>query len=54
MYKSYNEFTGQFQDQQVQTTADNEKAWDTQIRQDFGLAYTDQVEAAMDRQFGRN
>ena len=46
MYKSYNEFTGQFQEQQVKTTADNEKAWDTQIRQDFGLAYTDQIEAA--------
>lgn len=46
MYKSYNDFTGQSQTQQGKATEDMEKTWDTQLRQDFGLAYTDQVESA--------
>jgi|TARA_R100000093_G_C1943977_1_gene73404 hypothetical protein len=46
MYKSYEEFSGQFSEKQANTTADMEKQWDTDIRQEFGLAYTDQLESA--------
>ena len=46
MYKSYNDFSGQFTEKQANTTADMEKKWDTDIRQEFGLAYNDQLESA--------
>ena len=46
MYKSYNEFSGQFTEKQANTTSDMEKQWDTDIRQEFGLAYNDQLESA--------
>ena len=46
MYKSYGDFSGQFTEKQATTTADMEKQWDTDIRQEFGLAYTDQLESA--------
>ena len=46
MYKSYNDFSGQFTEKQANTTADMEKKWDTDIRQEFGLAYNDQLEYA--------
>ena len=46
MYKSYNDFSGQFTEKQANTTSDMEKKWDTDIRQEFGLAYNDQLESA--------
>ncbi len=46
MYKSYGDFSGQFTEKQANTTADMEKKWDTDIRQEFGLAYNDQLESA--------
>ena len=46
MYKSYNELVTQSTDQNGKNTEATEKAWDTEIRQEFGLAYTDQLEAA--------
>ena len=46
MYKSYNDFSGQFTEKQANTTADMEKQWDLDIRQEFGLAYNDQLESA--------
>tara|TARA_R110000751_G_scaffold137947_1_gene241520 strand:- start:428 stop:1285 length:858 start_codon:yes stop_codon:yes gene_type:complete len=46
MYKSYNDFSGQFVEKQASTTADTEKQWDTDVRKEFGLAYNDQLESA--------
>ena len=46
MYKSYNDFSGQFTKKQSDTTSEMEKKWDTDIRQEFGLAYNDQLESA--------
>ena len=46
MYKAYNEFQGQYSQKESTNLEEQEKQWDTELRQDFGLAYTDQVEAA--------
>tara|TARA_Y100001951_G_scaffold101763_1_gene107195 strand:- start:177 stop:1025 length:849 start_codon:yes stop_codon:yes gene_type:complete len=46
MYKSYTEYAGQSTDQHGKDMETKEKAWDTEIRQEFGLAYTDQLESA--------
>ena len=46
MYKSYNEFSGQFSQKESESMEQREKQWDTEIRQEFGLAYSDQIEAA--------